>query len=135
MEEVFNGAGNALSQVLEELMDRFVYVVQTINSEADLKVLPVDIIVNASSNLVSIALRGVLIAKGYKDKRGFTVSNSIRNKYMHFYNKTKQLLRQRFSEALMNHEIGDLQKLLESINSTKKRAAEVKNSKQHSISS
>ena len=108
MEEVFNGAGNALSQVLEELMDRFVYVVQTINSEADLKVLLVDIIVNASSDLVSIALRGVLIAKGYKDKRGFTVSNSIRNKYMHFYNKNQATARQRLSETLMNREIRDL---------------------------
>jgi len=91
MEEVFSDAGNALSQVLEELIDRFGDVVQTIKSEADLKTLPVDIIVNTSSDLVGIALRGTLIAKGYKGKRGFTVSNSIHNKYMHFYNKTKQL--------------------------------------------
>jgi beta-ribofuranosylaminobenzene 5'-phosphate synthase len=31
-------------------------------------------------SLVGIALRGTLIAKGYKGKRGFTVSNSIHNK-------------------------------------------------------
>jgi hypothetical protein len=80
MEEVFSDAGNALSQVLEELIDRFSDVVQTIKSEADLKTLPVDIIVNASSDLVGIALRGTLIAKGYKGKREFTVSNSIHNK-------------------------------------------------------
>ena len=56
MEEVFSDAGNALSQVLEELIDRFSDVVQTIKSEADLKTLPLDIIVNASSDLVGIVL-------------------------------------------------------------------------------
>jgi len=125
-EEVFKDAGNFLLQILGELLKRFNDIVQIVRSEVGIKVLPVDIIVNASSDLISLYLRATLISRGYKGRRGFTLNKSIQDKYMQLHNKAKHLLRQRLSEAITRHEITDPQKLLESINSVKRRATEVK---------
>jgi hypothetical protein len=125
-EEVFKDAGNFLLQILGELLKRFNDIVQIVRSEIGIKVLPVDIIVNASSDLISLYLRATLISRGYKGRRGFTLNKSIQDKYMQLHNKAKHLLRQRLSEAITRHEITDPQKLLESINSVKRRATEVK---------
>jgi hypothetical protein len=125
-EEVFKDAGNFLLQILGELLKRFNDIVQIVRSEVGIKVLPVDIIVNASSDLISLYLRATLISRGYKGRRGFTLNKSIQDKYMQLHNKAKHLLRQRLSEAITRHEITDTQKLLESINSVKRRATEVK---------
>ena len=125
-EEVFKDAGNFLLQILGELLKRFNDIVQIVRSEVGIKVLPVDIIVNASSDLTSLYLRATLISRGYKGRRGFTLNKSIQDKYMQLHNKAKHLLRQRLSEAITRHEITDTQKLLESINSVKRRTTEVK---------
>jgi hypothetical protein len=125
-EEVFKDAGNFLLQILGELLKRFNDIAQIVRSEVVIKVLPVDIIVNASSDLISLYLRATLISRGYKGRRGFTLNKSIQDKYMQLHNKAKHVLKQRLSEAITRHEITDPQKLLESINSIKRRATEVK---------
>lgn len=125
-EEVFKDAGNFLVQILGELLKRFNDIAQIVETEIGIKVLPVDIIVNASSDLISLYLRATLISRGYKGRRGFTLNKSIQDKYMQLHNKAKHVLKQRLSEAITRHEITDPQKLLESINSIKRRATEVK---------
>jgi len=125
-EDVFKDAGNFLLQILGELLKRFNDIAQIVESEVDLKVLPVDIIVNASSDLISLYLRATLISRGYKGRRGFALNKSVQGKYMQLHNKAKHMLKQRLFEAITRHEITDPQKLLESINSFKKKAAEVR---------
>jgi len=125
-EEELSSATHILLQVLDEMLKRFDDVIQAVKHEVDLKTLPIDMVVNASSDLISIFLRGALIAMGYKGKKGFTVSSSIQSKYMQLYNKVKQVLRQKLYEAITKHDISDVQKLLESINNFKKRSVEAK---------
>jgi len=125
-EDVFKGVDSFLLQILGELLKRFNDIAQIVKSEVDLKVLPIDVIVNASTDLISLYLRIALISKGYKGKRGFALNKSIQSKYMQLYNKAKHMLKQRLFEAITRHEIADPQKLLESINSFKKKVAEAR---------
>lgn len=122
-EEVLSEAVNNLVRILDELMRRFDDLVNAVKGEVDLRLLPVDVIVNASSDLIGIRVRAVLISRGYRGRSGFTVSRSAFDKYMQLYNRAKQLLRQKLNEAIVNHEIADPQGLLESINNVKKRSS------------
>jgi len=122
-EEVLSEAINNLERILVELMRRFDDLVSAVRGEVDLRLLPVDVIVNASSDLIGIRVRAVLISRGYRGRRGFTVSRSAFDKYVQLYNRAKQLLRQKLNGAIVNHEITDPQGLLESINNVKKRSS------------
>jgi hypothetical protein len=83
--------------------------------------LPVDVAVNASADIISPKLRVALIARGYKGKKGFSVSQSIKGKhYMSLYNKVKQLVRQKLYQAVVSKEVESIDKLVESINKVKK---------------
>jgi hypothetical protein len=108
---------HVLSAVKARLSDIVVFV----QGELGIKLLPVDVAVNASADIISLKLRAALIARGYKGKRGFRVSHSIKGKhYTSIYNKVKQLVRQKLYQAVVSKEVESIDKLVESINKVKK---------------
>jgi len=125
-EDDFAEVNNILLQVFKDLLNRFDDIAQAVKSSSSLDTSPIELIVNASTDLISIELHSALIAKGYKGKSGFTVSSSIFNEYMRIYNKVRRLLKQTLNEALRNRIIVDPQGLLESINNIKKQTAETR---------
>jgi len=110
-----------LRRVLSAVQARLSDVISIVQGELGTKLLPVDVAVNASADIISLKLRAALIARGYKGKGGFRMSQSIRGKhYMSLYNKVKQLLRQKLYQAVVSREIESIDKLVESINKVKK---------------
>ncbi|MEM1605307.1 MAG: hypothetical protein QXW41_03600 [Fervidicoccaceae archaeon] len=110
-----------LRYVLSAVQARLSDVLGVIREELGMKLLPVDVAVNASADIISLKLRASLIARGYKGKRGFRVSQSIKGKhYTSIYNKVKQLVRQKLYRAVVSKELESIDKLVESINKVKK---------------
>jgi len=110
-----------LRYVLSAVWARLSDVVGVVREELDMKLLPVDVAANASADIISLKLRAALIARGYKGKGGFRVSQSIKGKhYTSIYNKVKQLVRQKVYQAVVSKEIESIDKLVESINKIKK---------------
>jgi len=59
-----------LRYVLSAVWARLSDVVGVVQEELGTKLLPVDVAVNASADIISLKLRAALIARGYKGKRG-----------------------------------------------------------------
>lgn|GEM_PF-1855613 len=114
-----------LRGILELIVGRFSSVVATVGGEVGLKYTEVDIIVNASSDLISFAVKATLIARGYRGRSGFSVSREVSEKYFgRIRTKSKLLLRQKLYEAFVNRVLADPQSLINSLNNVKKRVAE-----------
>ena len=120
------GEGEPLLRgVLGLVEGRFNTVVGSIRGEVGLKYTAIDVVVNASSDIISFAIKADLIARGYRGRSGFSVSREVYERYFgRIYTKAKLLLRQRLYEALVNQVIRDTQGLINSLNSVKKRVAE-----------
>jgi len=84
------------------------------------RMLPVEILVNASTEMLSLMLRVELYLKGYRGKRGFSVNREV---YVKTYARAKNILKQKIFNAILNNEIRDLDKILESINRIKQQLA------------
>lgn len=57
-----------LKHVLSAVQARLSDVVGIVQGELGMKLLPVDVAVNASADIISLKLRAALIARGYKGK-------------------------------------------------------------------
>jgi hypothetical protein len=129
--EAFSKVGDTLNQTLQLVLEKFDTIVNIIREDVELRLLPVDVVVNASSQIVSLVLKLTLAFRGFRGKRSYTISKEIRDKYYHqLYKKALFLVRQKLYEATVNHIIKNPQKLLESINNVRREVAE----KAHTLS-
>jgi len=77
-----------------------------------------EVLLNASSNILSLMIRLELYLRGYRGKRGFSVDRKVFNKT---FAQAKYLLKQKVFEAILNNELKDLNKIIESINKIKQQ--------------
>lgn len=121
-DNIFKESAIILNKILELTSGNLESMIKIISSEANLKHLPIDIIMNASSEIVSIMLRGVLITKGHKGKSGFSIDHDFYSKhYSQLRTKVKYLIRQKLYDALATQTIKDIQGLIKSLNNIKKK--------------
>ena len=84
------------------------------------RTLPIDILVNASGEILSLMLRIKLYMRGYRGRRGFTVNHEA---FVKTYPRAKTILRQKVFKAAVNNIIKDLGRVVESINRIKQELA------------
>jgi len=126
-DNIFGESINILNKLLEFTLGNLEDIINVISDEVNLKLFPVDIIVNASSEIISIMLRGILITKGYRGKNGFSIDRDFFSKhYLQLRTKVKHLIRQKLYEALITQTIRDVQGLIKSLNNIRKKAIECK---------
>lgn len=112
LEEAFN-------HIMGKLEDKLADTIMLVKQWLDEKTLPLELLLNASNELLSLTLRLKLYIKGYKGKTpGFSVSQEAFRKT---YGKAKRLLRIEAYKALVNREIKDIQGIIKSINNIKKK--------------
>lgn len=122
--EAFSKVGDTLNQTLQLVLEKFDTIVNIIRKDVELRLLPVDVVVNASSQIVSLVLKLTPAFRGFRGKKSYTISKEIRDKYYHrLYKKALFLARQKLYEATVNHIIKNPQKLLESINNVRREVA------------
>ena len=104
-EEVFES-------VREKFFGKIDQVIKIVEEWLNERMLSVDVLVNASSELLSELVRRELFLKGYRGKRGYTVDI---NMYRRVYPAARRMLKQEIYKALMNREL-TAENVLESIN-------------------
>jgi len=97
---------NALNPYLEQ-------IIKMIREWISKKELPLDVLVNASTDILSFLVKLELYLKGYRGKRGFTVNKQA---FDRVFNKAKSMLRIKLYEALISGEHIDVNETLEVIN-------------------
>ena len=119
--ELYDIATRSLSQALSSIQERINEVVELVKGEYRQD--PLNTLVEASTDFISIELRLALYRKGYRGKRPFSISREFfQERYRGMLSKAKQILRKRLESAVASGEIKNLQALLESINSVRKKA-------------
>ncbi len=86
------------------------------------RMLPLDVLVNSSTDLLSQLLKDKLFNKGYRGKRGYTVDRRV---FMKTYPYAKWLLRQRIYQALVNGEITSPDGVIDSINRIRRQVVDL----------
>ncbi len=108
---------NEIEQQLSKHVDTVIKVVEKWVKE---RTLPIETLVNASTEILSLILRINLHLQGYTGKRGFRVD---REAFTKTYNKAKHLLKQKIFQAILDNEITNPDKIIESINKIKQQEA------------
>jgi hypothetical protein len=107
--------------VLSSVQGRINEVVELV--EGEYRQDPLDTLVEASTDFISIELHLALYRKGYRGKRPFSIPREFfQEHYRGMLSKAKQMLRKRLEKAVANGEVKNLQALLESINNVRKKA-------------
>ena len=90
-------------EVFESIREKFFgkidQVIEIVEKWLNERMLSVDILVNASSKLLSELVRRELFLKGYRGKRGYTVDIDM---YRRIYPAARRTLRQKIYEAFIN---------------------------------
>jgi uncharacterized protein YihD (DUF1040 family) len=119
--ELYDIAARSLSQVLSSVQERINEVVELV--EGEYRHDPLDTLVEASTDFISMELHLALYRKGYRGKRPFSIPREFfQERYRGMLSKAKQILRRRLEKAVASGEVKNLQALLESINNVRKKA-------------
>ena len=108
------------SEVEQQLNKHMGTVIKVVEEWVKERTLPIETLINASTEILGLILRIDLYLRGYRGKRGFSVD---REAFTKTYNKAKHLLRQRVFQAILNNEITDPNTIIESINRIKQQKA------------
>jgi hypothetical protein len=121
-DELYDIAARSLSQVLSSVQERINEVVELVKGKYRQD--PLDTLVEASTDFISIELHLALYRKGYRGKRPFSIPREFfQERYRGMLSKAKQILRKRLKNAVANGEVKNPQALLESINNVRKKTA------------
>ena len=111
----YRGVAKEIKELLNKHMEQ---VISEVENWVSRRLSLMEVLLNASSNILSLMMRLELYLRGYRGKKGFTVDRKVFNKT---FAQAKYLLKQKVFEAILNNELKDLNKIIESINKIKQQ--------------